>query len=125
MELVNADLVIKDPAGNSTVISGGRLSTDAIKSTNYVAGTSGSPYSSTGTFLDLATGNIYMPSFGVDATTGAAYFSGQINAESGFIGGTNGFTIASGKMYTNNKSSSTSTNDGIYIDSSGIYLGAF
>lgn len=111
MELVNADLVIKDPSGNSTVISGGNiqsnsittamLATDAIKSTNYVAGESGSPYSSVGTFLDLSNGNIYMPNFGVGQVNGNdyAYFRGSIISSNGTIGG---WTIGSTSLSISN-----------------------
>lgn len=95
--LVTNAMVIKDPAGSQTVISGGKinansittamLATDAIKSSNYEASANAnSPYSAVGTFLDLTTGTLYMPNFGVNGTTGAAYFNGQVNAASGKIG---------------------------------------
>ena len=100
--------VIKDPAGNATVITGGKvradsittamLSSDAIKSTNYVASSStSSPYSVSGTFVDLATGNIFSPNFGVNTygiydqndnliLAPGAYINGDIVATSGRIG---------------------------------------
>ena len=105
---ITDQFVVKDPAGSSTIISGGRiyadsittdmLASDAIKSTNYVAASStSSPYSVAGTFMDLATGNIYSPNFGVinsnitnisgDVILAAgAYVNGHIEATTGMIG---------------------------------------
>ena len=63
------------------------LKSDAIKSTNYTASSNASsPYSATGAFLDLNTGSLYMPNFGVNGTTGAAYFNGTVNANAGKFG---------------------------------------
>lgn len=101
MELVNANLVVKDTAGSQTIISGGKihanaitadmLATNAIKSTNYNSGVSGSDipsgrYSTTGTFLNLTNGNIYTPNFSVNAVNGEAYLNGTIYANAGQIG---------------------------------------
>ena len=104
MELVNANLVIKDTNGNATVISGGNiqansittamLATDAIKSNNYSASVNtAAPYSATGTFLDLANGNFWTPNFGVINTTPTgttvptgAWFNGTVNASAGRFG---------------------------------------
>lgn len=103
MSLVNASLVIKDPAGSATTITGGKivansittnmLATNAIKSVNYNSGVNNSDtpsghYSVTGSFLDLSNGSLYMPNFGVDGSTGAAYFNGTVNAFAGKFGDT-------------------------------------
>ena len=96
-ELISPQVVIKDPAGSATIITGGKiqansittnmLKSDAIKSTNYTASSNASsPYSATGAFLDLNTGSLYMPNFGVNGTTGAAYFNGTVNANAGKFG---------------------------------------
>ena len=69
-------------------ITTNKLATDAIKSTNYQAGTA--PYSAAGTFLDLTNGNIYSPNFGINNTndniTDGAYIKGSIYAYNGTIG---------------------------------------
>lgn len=94
-ELVGADLVIKDPDGNATVISGGKinanaittdmLATDAIKSTNYQASSdANSPFSTQGTFFDLSTGNIKSKNFGIQGAN--AYINGTVNASAGHFG---------------------------------------
>lgn len=98
---MTSQFVVKDPAGSATIISGGKihanaittamLATDAIKSTNYSSGTSGSDvpannYSTSGTFLDLTTGNIYTPNFAVNSVNGEAYLNGTIFASAGQIG---------------------------------------
>ena len=96
-ELISPQVVIKDPSGSATIITGGKiqansittnmLKSDAIKSTNYTASSNASsPYSATGAFLDLNTGSLYMPNFGVNGTTGAAYFNGTVNANAGKFG---------------------------------------
>lgn len=71
-------------------ITTSQLATDAIKSTNYLAGGTNSPYSSAGTFLDLSNGNFYTPNFGVQSLTGRAYLNGEIIATSGSIGDDSG-----------------------------------
>ena len=94
-ELVGADLVIKDPDGSATVISGGKinanaittdmLATDAIKSTNYQASSdANSPFSAQGTFFDLSTGNIKSKNFGIQGAN--AYINGTVNASAGHFG---------------------------------------
>ena len=100
-ELISPQVVIKDPAGSATIITGGKiqanaittamLAANAIKSTNYSSGTSGSDvpannYSTSGTFLDLTTGNIYTPNFAVNSVNGEAYLNGTIFASAGQIG---------------------------------------
>lgn len=54
------------------------------------------------------------------ATTGE--FTGKVTAQEGYIGGTEGWTIASTYIY-NGKPSYTSGNEGIYIGTDGIALG--
>ena len=71
----------------ANTITANKLATDAIKSNNYSASSNtSSPYSAAGTFLDLATGNIYTPNFGVDSVNGGAYINGQVVASTGQIG---------------------------------------
>lgn len=76
-------------AGNKIVahdITALQLATDAIKSSNYVAGTT--PFSNRGTFLDLSNGNMYSPVFGVNATENnqGAFIKGSVQAYDGKIG---------------------------------------
>jgi hypothetical protein len=76
-------------AGNKIIahdITAVQLATNAIKSTNYKAGVA--PYSTQGTFLDLADGNIYSPVFGINATDNnqGAFIKGSIYAYDGRIG---------------------------------------
>ena len=51
------------------------------------------------------------------------HIKGDIEAVTGHIGGTNGFTIHSGKLYSG-KSSFSSTANGVYIGTDGISLGS-
>lgn len=63
------------------------LATDAIMSSNFQAASDiASPFSATGTFLDLTTGSLYSPNFGIDNSHGTAYLNGEIIATSGRIG---------------------------------------
>ena len=92
---LNGDKIIANTiAGNKIVahdITALELATDAIKSSNYVAGTA--PFSNRGTFLDLSNGNIYSPNFGINNTndniTDGAYIKGSIYAYNGTIGQSN------------------------------------
>ena len=69
--------------GNKVDITGGAK----IYSNNYQASSNPtSPYSASGTFLDLTNGNLYMPNFGVDNVNGQAYINGEIIATGGKLG---------------------------------------
>ena len=101
-------------------ITSNKLATDAIKSNNYQASpNTSSPYSAIGTFLDLATGNIYTPNFGVDSVNGAAHINGQIIATSGQIGdsSTNYWQIGTYNDYNMNPSAAIIGNGTSYIQS--------
>lgn len=66
------------------------LATDAIMSNNFEASPNpSSPYSATGTFLDLTNGNLYTPNLGIDNVYGTAYLNGEIIARNGRIGNSN------------------------------------
>ena len=64
----------------------------------------------------------YVTGKGVLNATNAT-ITGTINADTGKIGGTNGFTIDSKKIYTGSKSTSTSNTNGLYLGTDGISLG--
>lgn len=61
---ITKQFTITSPDGTSTIIEGGKIKTDALKSNNYVAGNDGT-YSSFGTFIDLEDGSIHTGSGGV------------------------------------------------------------
>lgn len=61
---------------------------------------------------------IYLKNFRVDDTN--AYFSGQLSAPSGTIGG---FTLTSSSLYTNGKTTYNSTTSGVFVGTTGIGLG--
>lgn len=63
------------------------LAADAIKSTNYEPSQyENSPYSESGTYLNLTTGNIITPNFGLDAVNSTAYIDGSISARKLYLG---------------------------------------
>lgn len=62
---------------------------------------------------------IYLKNFRVDETN--AYFSGNLSAPTGNIGG---FTLSSASLYTSGKTTYNSTTAGVYIGTNGIGLGA-
>lgn len=94
---ITKQFIIKSPNGSSTIITGGKiqansitsdmLSSSAIKSKNYMAGTyvEGSGYSVLGTFLDLDNGMIHTPSFYTDSS-GNSFMSGTVHANAGWFG---------------------------------------
>lgn len=53
----------------------------------------------------------------------SATVKGEIKADTGYIGGPNGFTIKAGKIYSGLKDSFSSNNAGIYLGTDGISLG--
>ena len=84
---ITKQFIIKSPDGSATIIEGGKLKTDALKSNNYVAGNDGT-YSSFGTFLDLSDGSIHTPGFYLD-NAGNAFYQGTVNADAGYFGDAN------------------------------------
>lgn len=84
---ITKQFTIKSPNGSATIIEGGKLKTDALKSNNYVAGNDGT-YSSLGTFLDLSNGEIHTPGFYLDSV-GNAFYQGTVNADAGYFGDAN------------------------------------
>ena len=84
---ITKQFIIKSPDGLATIIEGGKLKTDALKSNNYVAGNDGT-YSAFGTFLDLSNGEIHTPGFYLDSV-GNAFYQGTVNADAGYFGDAN------------------------------------
>lgn len=81
---ITKQFTIKSPDGSATIIEGGKLKTDALKSNNYVAGNDGT-YSAFGMFLDLSNGEIHTPGFYLDSV-GNAFYQGTVNANAGYFG---------------------------------------
>ena len=84
---ITKQFTIQSPDGSATIIEGGKLKTDALKSNNYVAGNDGT-YSAFGTFLDLSNGEIHTPGFYLDSV-GNAFYQGTVNADAGYFGDAN------------------------------------
>ena len=84
---ITKQFTMKSPNGSATIIEGGKLKTDALKSNNYVAGNDGT-YSAFGTFLDLSNGEIHTPGFYLDSA-GNAFYQGTVNADAGYFGDAN------------------------------------
>jgi hypothetical protein len=61
------------------------VATNLITSTNYSASIEAAPYSNTGTFIDLANGNITSTGFAVKGD-GTAYFKGTLNSSNATFG---------------------------------------
>ena len=119
-----------DATSATTTINGGliqthtiqasHLATNAIMSNNYQASqNAGSPYSVTGSFLDLDNGNFYTPNFGLDNVNGNAYFNGEITATSGQIGDdtSNHWQISTVVDFNGNQSAAIESNGTSYIQS--------
>ena len=119
-----------DATSATTTINGGliqthtiqasHLATNAIMSNNYQASqNTNSPYSITGSFLDLNNGNFYTPNFGLDNVNGNAYFNGEITATSGQIGDdtSNHWQIGTVVDFNGNQSAAIESNGTSYIQS--------
>ena len=114
-----ADFVIAGYIAGST-LEGDEIIGGTIKSSNYVTGKSG-------TLIDLNNGTFEFNANNEQKLTlhtdGTLTVKGTIKADKGYIGGSKGFTIESGKLYSS-KNSLTSNADGVYIGTDGIALGA-
>lgn len=115
---VFADFVIAGYIAASTM-EGNKIIGGTIESTNYEEGKVGS-------FINLEEGTFEFNSNGEQKLTldkdGTLTVKGTIKAELGYIGGSNGFTIDSGKLYSG-KSSFSNNASGVYIGTDGIALG--
>lgn len=113
-----ADFVIAGYVGGCT-LEGDEIIGGTIRSSNYLPGKSG-------TLIDLTNGTFEFSANNEQKLTlnadGVLTVKGTIKADKGYIGGSKGFTIESGKLY-NNKNSLTSNADGVYIGTDGIALG--
>ena len=130
IQAITNKFIIKDNNGSATIISGGQihtnaittamLATDAIKSTNYTkASINTSAYSTTGSYFNLATGNIETPNFAVDNTNGKAYINGEVIATSGSIGNSasNYWEIGTKTDYNASQSAAIIAHGSSYIQS--------
>lgn len=106
---VNANTILtawaSDAITSTTTINGGyikthtinseHLATNAIMSQNFLSYNNNTkPFSQTGSYLDLANGNFFSPTFAIinsapsgSGMTAGAYFNGHINAQSLTLGG--------------------------------------
>lgn len=75
----------------------------------------------TGTDFNNGNGTFHVDKNG-NLTAASASVKGEIKADTGYIGGSNGFTIKAGKLYSG-KSSFTSKTAGVYLGTDGISLG--
>lgn len=114
-----ADFVIAGYVGGST-LEGDEIIGGTIKSSNYLSGKSG-------TLIDLTNGTFEFNANNEQKLTldanGVLTVKGTIQADLGYIGGKEGFTIMSKKLYSRKDSLSSNT-DGVYIGTDGIALGA-
>ena len=117
---VFADFLIAGYVGGSTV-EGSKIIGGTLESTNYQKG-------KYGTYFDLTKGTFEFNSSGEQKLTlddkGVLTVKGTIKADLGYIGGSSGFTIKDGKLYSGNKSDFSNTSAGVYIGTDGIALGA-
>lgn len=114
-----ADFVIAGYIAGST-LEGVEIIGGLLKSTNYVAG-------KIGTLIDLNSGTFEFNAnneskLALDSN-GVLTVKGTIKADKGYIGGPNGFTIETNKIYSGKNSFSSSVL-GVYIGTDGISLGS-
>lgn len=118
LEAITGQFKVTGVDGTSTIIEGGKLATDAIKSVNYVAGSyiDSAGYSSAGTFLDLSNGMIHMPGLYTDKN-GSLNLKGTITSSNGTIGG---WTLSEDSIYRTSNEFKNAT--GMYFGNSGLSI---
>lgn len=95
----------------------GYIAGSVIEGNEIIAG------SITGTTINNGNGTFQVDANG-NLTATSATIKGTIQADTGYIGGSTGFTIGAGKLYSGSKSSYESNNAGVYIGTDGISLGS-
>lgn len=121
-----ASFVIAGFIGGST-IEGNNIIANTIKGNsivgNNIDGNTITGGTITGSYFNNGNGTFVVDENG-NLTANNANITGIVKANTGYIGGPNGFTIQSGKLYSGSKSSFSSANSGVYIGTDGISLGA-
>ena len=97
-----------------TIVTGAIYSGNKSSVDSTVAGT----YLGAGTGINIGDANKYLK-----YKNGSLVAKGTIEADSGHLGGTNGWTIASGKIYSGGKSEYGSATSGVYLGTDGIDVG--
>lgn len=109
-------------AKGTTLIDGKCITTGYIIDQTY-NGTNGSINNSAGSVINLETGKFSFAGGKIKFDGTTLSVKGSITADSGYIGGEQGFTIASGKMYSNGHSAFNTAKEGVYIGTDYISLG--
>jgi hypothetical protein len=110
----------------ATLINGSNISTGKIISTNYIAGT---PYTTSGSIIDLDNGRIATRTFYIDSN-GDATFKGTLSAAGGTFTGNlsaaggsfTGALVAAGGTFAGDVTAAGGKIGGWTIDSSSIYV---
>lgn len=113
--------------GNITTTSGSKLgawtvSDSAIWRTNSAFGNASGMYFGTS---GLSLTDKFKVTSGGALTATNATITGKIQASSGYIGGSSGFTITSNKLYNGKTGFSDTSHGGVYIGTDGISVGLF
>lgn len=115
--------IIDTSTVNAMLIAAQTLRSKNFKDTSVTDGI----YAQEGLEINMETGAMKAKNFAID-DSGNAYFkgngefSGKITASSGHIGGTNGFVIEAGKLYSGMENFD-SDSAGVYLGTDGIALG--
>lgn len=115
--------IIDTSTVNAMLIAAQTLRSKNFKDTSVTDGI----YAQEGLEINMETGAMKAKNFAID-DSGNAYFkgngefSGKITASSGHIGGTNGFVIEAGKLYSGMETFD-SNSAGVYLGTDGIALG--
>ena len=115
--------IIDTSTVNAMLIAAQTLRSKNFKDTSVTDGI----YAQEGLEINMETGAMKAKNFAID-DSGNAYFkgngefSGKITASSGHIGGTNGFVIEAGKLYSGMETFD-SDSAGVYLGTDGIALG--
>lgn len=118
-------------AKGTTIIDGSCIQTGCIFdknyknwATNYNSGKIGVVINTSGSILNLETGYFNFGGGKIKFDGTGLTVTGNLQADSGYIGGTNGFTITSGKLYSGLHSAYNSNNAGVYVGTDYIALGS-
>lgn len=115
--------IIDTSTVNAMLIAAQTLRSKNFKDTSVVDGI----YAQEGLEINMETGAMKAKNFAIDDSGNAHFkgngeFEGKITASSGHIGGTNGFVIKAGKLYSG-MNAFNSDSAGVYLGTDGIALG--
>lgn len=113
-------LIVGTLQANDAIIVNGYLTTNANRTTYNDTSTVGVTFSSSGIGGNGGNGKYWTLSNTGELFATSATITGRVTATEGYIGGTSGWVIGDGVLYTNGHATSSANTDGVFLSPSEV-----